>query len=117
MTKKQLKQLKQHIIKTGGATIDADGHIMALSRGYMVSIEGFEKITTLKRLNRRMLRAHILHAIIMCNAYIGFWMDGNKLYIDLSKNIEDKAQAIREGLNNKQLAIYDCATGDCIRLK
>lgn len=116
MTKKQLKQLKAYILKTGGATITADGHICALDTGYMVSIKGFEKVTTLKRLNRRMLRSHILHALIMLNTYIGFWMDGNALYIDLSMNIKTREEAIKAGIENNQLAIYENATGACIRL-
>lgn len=43
MNRKQLKQLKEHIAKNGGATLNANGAIMAFSAGFMVSIKGYEK--------------------------------------------------------------------------
>lgn len=116
MTKKQLKQLKTHIQKTGGATINIHGRLRAFKNGYMVSKDGFAKITTLKRLNRRLIRTYTMHALLI-GAYVGFWIDNGLLYIDLSMNILDKQRAIYEGLINNQIAIYDCKNKQSIYLK
>ena len=41
--------------------------------------------------------------------YLGFWVNYGRLIIDLSENIQDRAQAFGLGVDRSQLAIYDCA--------
>jgi hypothetical protein len=48
------------------------------------------------------------------NAYIGFWLDNNDLYVDLSINIDNLNEAIEIAQKNKQLAIYNCMKGESI---
>ena len=116
MNKKQLKQLKEHIAKYGGATLTSAGVITALSAGYMCSIYGYEKKTSLKRLNKRLLNKYFRKARNI-GAYVGAWLDNDILYLDLSKQYATKAQAISEGLKNKQLAIYDNANAQSVYIK
>jgi hypothetical protein len=49
--------------------------------------------------------------------YLGFWVNDGRLVIDLSENIQDKAQALVLGLDRYQLAIYDCANKCDIELR
>ena len=48
------------------------------------------------------------------NAYIGFWLDNNDLYVDVSINIDNLSEAIKIAQENKQLAIYNCRKGETI---
>lgn len=48
--------------------------------------------------------------------YLGGWMDGDKLYIDMSTWIHDKDKAISMGVNLNQKAIYDIKNDESIYL-
>ena len=48
--------------------------------------------------------------------YLGGWMDGDKLYIDMSTWIENKDKAISMGVNLNQKAIYDIKNDESIYL-
>ena len=115
MTKRQLKQLKEHITQNGGATLTPRGRITALKYGFMVSVAGYEKRTTLKRLNKRIINKYLKLAR-KADAFAGLWLDNNILYLDISKQYATKAQAIEAGLKNKQLAIYNNAEQTTIYL-
>lgn len=106
MNKSQLTQLKNYIIKNGGATIDNHGSIKLFDRGYMVSLANYEKQTTIDRLHIATLKKY-LYLASLYGLYVGFWLDDGVLYVDMSKRIENKQQAIDFGLYNKQISIYD----------
>lgn len=106
MNKKQLNIIKNYIEINGGATLDNRLNFTALKYGYMVSLQGYELKTTLKNLSNKMIKKYQKIATEK-NAFIGFWMDGGALYLDISINILNKMQAIATGRKNKQLAIYD----------
>lgn len=111
---KQFKQVKKHLKKYGGATLASDGSITALKSGYMVSRAGYEVKN--KRLSYFKLVKHLKLAQRL-GAYAGLWEDNGFIYLDISDNIATRERAILEGLKNNQLSIYDCKTGDYIRLK
>jgi hypothetical protein len=46
--------------------------------------------------------------------YLGTWLNEGKVYLDVSENIMDRAEAIRLGQERNQLAIYDVVAGDSI---
>lgn len=50
------------------------------------------------------------------SAFVGFWIDDGKIYLDISVNVGDKKEALRIAKENKQLAIYDCSDMETIRL-
>ena len=111
---KRFKQLKKHLKLYGGATLASDGAITALKSGYMVSRAGYEIKS--KKLSYFKLVKHLRLAQRL-GAYAGLWIDGGLVYLDISDNIATRERAIYEGLKNNQLSIYDCKTGDYIRLK
>lgn len=117
MNNKQLKAIKNHVTKFGGATLEARGlAITALKRGYMVSIEGYELQTTLDALNKRTLEKYQRLAKAK-NGFLGLWIDNGVLYVDISKQVMQLSSALSMAKSNNQLAIYCNAKGDSIYLK
>jgi hypothetical protein len=48
---------------------------------------------------------------------IGTWIDDGKVYVDLVALVPDRAEAIRVGQDNDQIAIYHIETGETERLR
>ncbi len=108
MNKKQLQQLKNYIIENDGATIAPDGTIQSLKSGFMVSLSGFEKIyNDIKFIDLKMVKSYLKIAKKK-NAFVGFWVNNNKIYIDLSINVNEKEEALKIAKKNNQIAIFDC---------
>jgi hypothetical protein len=82
MRAKQIQTLVMEIILNKGFTANADGDLVRLDKGYMVSLEGL---------------------------YLGAWLDEQEgfVYIDVSSLQETKEAAIKFGIKNKQKAIFD----------
>ena len=109
----------ERIIENGGATLTSELKQAELKRGFMVSLEGAES----------QVKGNDYQAIIKAieekqelikdsnNLFIGLWLDGGIMYIDISINIEDRAEALEFAKKNKQLAIYDLTNNDSIYLK
>lgn len=108
---------KQELVKAindnGGATLTSDFKSAAFNGGYMVSLENYEFKTSIELLSSELLEEYRMIAM-KNNAYIGFWLDNNDLYVDLSINIDDLNEAIKIAQENKQLAIYNCMKGESI---
>ena len=114
----ELENIKK-IIKNGGETLTKDLKKASLNNGYMVSLEGAESQVKSDDYNAIKKALEEKQAIIQDskNLYIGLWLDGGIMYIDLSINIKDKVEALEFGKKNKQLAIYDLVNNDSIYLK
>lgn len=114
----ELENIKK-IIKNGGETLTKDLKKASLNNGYMVSLEGAESQVKSDDYNAIKKAIEEKQAIIQDskNLYIGLWLDGGIMYIDLSINIKDKVEALEFGKKNKQLAIYDLVNNDSIYLK
>ena len=110
--------LKNEILKNGGFTIDYQLKKAEEKKGYYVSEYGTEK--TIKKSDIKQLDAIIEKYQEMIknkkNVYIGAWISNDIIYIDISKHYKDKKQAIKQGIYNKQLAIYDIANNCSIDL-
>ena len=114
----KLEDIKR-IIKNGGETLTKDLKKASLTSGYMVSLEGTETQTRGNDYQAIKKAIEEKQEIIKdgTNMYIGLWLDNNIMYIDISVNIIDKAEALEFGKRNKQLAIYDIVNNDSIYLK
>lgn len=110
-----LKQVKQAVEKNRGATLTSDLDKAVINNGYMVSLQGHEFKTSLELLTSNLLKTYQQTAENN-NAYIGFWLDNQELYVDISINIHDYMQAVQIARDNEQLAIYNCRTGESIYL-
>ncbi len=120
MLLENLQKLYLNILNEGGSTYDTKND-MFISNGYAVSIhkeyeevvniDDFTTLTILKyyEKNYKVFKNDP-------NAYFGFWIDGNKVYLDISNVYFDFNEAVALGKENKQLAIYDLSKNEDIRL-
>lgn len=116
MNAKRLKKLKEMIIENEGLTLTSEGEIASLKNGFMVSLYGYEKvIKDIKYLELAQVKSYLKKAKKL-NAFVGFWIDEGKIYLDISVNVGDKKEALRIAKENKQLAIFDCSDMETIRL-
>lgn len=92
---------------------------ISYKNGYMVSLHGLEtqvpigeayskKTMQLLRQYRKLAKRY--------NGSLGLWIEKGTLFIDVSINIINKAEAIKFGIDNKQLAIYDIVNDQTIDL-
>ena len=105
-----LKQIKSVVNTYKGATLDQSLNQATVNSGYMVSLKDHELKTSTKSLTSEVLKEYKKLAKHN-DAYVGFWLDNEDLYIDVSINIQDRKKAIKIAQENKQLAIYDCRNG------
>jgi len=88
--------------------------------GFMVAVsadtEMKKPIEDMTRLD--ILRYIVRHAKLLNkpSAFLGGWLDEGYGYLDVSINVEDKAEALAMAKANKQLAIYDVVSGESIYL-
>lgn len=114
----ELKDIKR-IIENKGETLTKELKKAELKRGYIVSLKGTETQTKGDDYQAIIKAIEEKQAIIKDknNMYIGLWLDTDIMYIDVSINIIDKAEALEFAKYNKQLAIYDLVNNDSIYLK
>lgn len=114
----KLEDIKR-IIENKGETLTKELKKAELKRGYMVSLEGTETQAKGDDYQAIIKAIEDKQAIIKDknNMYIGLWLDGGIMYIDISINIINKVEALEFGKYNKQLAIYDIVNNDSIYLK
>ena len=113
-----MENLKNDILKNGGFTIDSEYQKINKKDGYMVSLLGYETQLSIKNIDKIDGIIEKYKKIIgnKKNMYIGAWLDNDIIYIDISKHIEKKYNAIQYGIKNRQLAIYDIKNDTCIDL-
>lgn len=103
----------QKALKNGGYTD------ISYKNGYMVSLYGLEKQVPIgeaySKKTMQLLRQYRKLAK-KYNASLGLWIEKGTLFIDISINIIDKNKAIKVGIDNKQLAIYDIVNDQTINL-
>lgn len=110
-----LTQIKQAIEANGGATLASDLSAATINSGFMVSLQGHEIKTSVNLLTVEMLEDY-KDIARNNNAFIGLWMDGSDLYVDISINVHEEAEALRLARDNKQLAIYNISKGESVYL-
>lgn len=113
------------IVKNGGFTLSWSGDTPR--KGYAVSLPGNEAVFRPEdNLKWSYLEARFTVEWYAEQRYrevkenprfhFGGWVDGNRLYLDLSIVVASKREAIRLGKLYKQLAIYDIEKGETIYL-
>lgn len=106
----------KQVDKNGGATLTSNLNNNRLKGGYMVSLRGYER--RYKKMGACFMKALDKYKALAksLNAYVGLWVDNGLVYLDLSINVKDKERAIRKGIDNKQLAIYNIGDRSYIML-
>ena len=88
--------------------------------GYMVSLSGYEMRSAMVP-TYGMIRAWagaIVRQSITTNypLYWGCWFDNGRYYLDVSVNAQDRDNALAVAKRNGQLAIFDVAEGETIKI-
>lgn len=102
----------------GGTTMATDGTVPVT--GYAVALPGLEE--THPAGDALELAARIgayvdAHAAELAGRYVGAWVDGGTVYLDTVEVLEERAAAELAGIAARQLAIFDLAAGEEIRLE
>lgn len=113
-----MKDLFTMILQSGGFTIDADLQPIEKKDGYMVSLFGYEKTFTAEQAPdiEATIKEYQKKIADKKNLYVGAWYNEGIIYIDISKWIQKKQNAIHAGIVNNQLAVYDIKADESIDL-
>ncbi len=111
------------ILLNGGGNY-SNGELIEYNSGYMVSIKDIVKINleAVSTLNVLKVIDNIISTFDIedTDCIYGFWIDRvnkqSSLYIDISINIPNLEDAVKIGVSNKQLAIWDCNLNESITL-
>lgn len=100
------------ILKNGGATINARGEFVSLKSGYQVSVRDLGRVRT-EDLTEDMVKT-VIEQGLSRGEYCGVWIDDGFAYVDISKRIKTKQEAMRLGREKKQLSILDWRKNECL---
>jgi hypothetical protein len=107
--------------KKNNFNFNKEGEALSFKAGYMLG--GFSEAFIIplneeaKLLEAIELKLKELEARELEGLVLGLWANDNKLYIELSKNILDREEAIAQGIAFNQLAIFDIVKGEEIDLR
>lgn len=113
------KIIKETLKNNGGSFNVSKNKIKKPLNGFMCSIKDI-LIVDKKDFNVKLLKSLVKQNFNLLKKdenFIGTWIDGDKIYIDISKNFGDKEKALEVAKNNKQLAIFDLNSNESIYLK
>lgn len=102
----------QLIINNGGATLNKNGAAVSFKNGYQVSIRDcfILDVKNIKQITK-CINAVLLN--LKRGEFCGLWVNGEKIYVDVSVRILERKKAFYIGRNFKQIAIFEWATGKC----
>ncbi|MER7986957.1 hypothetical protein ABTY53_15385 [Streptomyces noursei] len=116
--------MNMSIVDQYRAIIDGDGLTYSPVRpapvsGYMVSLAGSERTFPLESFSSGDFADYMSDyecRVMGEGLFYGAWVDGELVYLDLSVNVADRAEAEAMGRLESQLAIFDVVNGDVISL-
>ena len=88
--------------------------------GFMVSIAGCERVYDLVDVDAAALVNYIDEfkpVLERPGLFLGAWVNGCLVYLDVSINVENRDKALEIGRDNNQLAIYDLAANESISVE
>jgi hypothetical protein len=91
-----------------------------INSGYAVSVEGREEKIPVKSFGDLDIKNYVLEnsdLLSLENYFLGAWVDGSTVYLDVSERFLNKDQALAEATARHQKAIYDLKEGETIWLK
>lgn len=103
------------LLNNGGATLNSNGESVSFSRGYQVSKKDCYtlNVKNVKKIEKAV--TDVLKAIDgQKNTFAGVWVDGQKVYIDISERIKSKKKALRVGKARRQISVFEWSTGLCL---
>lgn len=113
MTKNITKATIKSIIRNGGATFDYNGNRVTMKSGYQVSTEDLMTIEV-RCMGKELIKRLIANRLSKRGEYLGLWIDNGWLYIDISRRVATKKQAMAMGRELNQLTILRWADMECL---
>lgn len=109
-------ELMNKVVNGGGFSLNVAGE--SANSGYMVSKQNFETVIPMSVLSQNLLLVLVneYRAKLGKNEFVGAWVDNDKLYLDISENVQDKDEAVKLGKERSQLGIFDLSTFETIYL-
>ena len=101
------------ILKDGGATLDASGAAVSFRRGYQVSRKDCF-VLNVRNVNKILRAVRSVLASLTAGEYCGIWVDGGRVYVDISERITNKRDALKIGRERAQISVFDWRTGAAI---
>lgn len=101
------------ILKDGCATFDASGAAVSFWRGYQVSRKDCF-VLNVRNVNKILRAVRSVLASLMAAEYCGIWVDGGRVYVDISERITRKRDALKIGRERAQISVFDWRTGAAI---
>ena len=100
------------IKRNGGATFNKYGVRVSMKSGYQVSRQDL-LIIPVDNLNKFILK-ELIKMLIKRGDYLGVWIDGGKVYIDISCRVATKSKAMEMGRELNQLSILRWKDCECL---
>ena len=113
---KNIKTIIREIKENNGGTYNKDLKSINAKRGYMVSLQGYERKCKTDEETEKAIMKNIEIIRGLDNAFLGAWIDEGITYIDISVLVENKDDAMELGKINNQLAIYNIENNESIYL-
>lgn len=106
------------IIENKGATLDKNYNNFSSNNGFMVSLQGQEIKVDKNDIQgiKREIEKKREFIKDKKGLYIGLWLEGDIMFVDVSIHIVNYLRALEIGRNNKQKAIFDLKNNDSIYL-
>ena len=101
------------ILKDGGATLDGSGAAVSFRRGYQVSRKDCYTLNV-RNVNKILRAVRSVLASLKAGEYCGIWVDGGRVYVDISERIPRKRDALKIGRERAQISVFDWRTGAAI---
>lgn len=111
-----IKNIIEEIKKNNGGTYNKELKSISASKGFMVSLQGYEKKCKTEQEIEKAIKENMEIIKGLDNAYLGAWIDEGITYIDISILVDNKKDALEMGKINNQLAIYDIENNESIYL-
>lgn len=110
------RRIALDVARTGGSTRSIVVGVQPPTAGYAVSLPEFEQRYEVGPLFYRPVARAVRDYVTNQQAvlaqpghYLGAWLDGDVLYLDVSQVVPERAVALRLGRERQQRAIYDLA--------
>ena len=111
-------------IENGGASFNLLTGEYNPNDGFMLATNGNEIVIPIDQFHQTSVANYISEKAVMLmsgiansNFFLGSWVDGEKVYLDISEKVDNRQQAEAIGNDRNQIAIWDNANSLEIRLK
>lgn len=101
------------IIQNGGATLNKSGRPVSFKRSYQVSKKDCFTLSV-RHTNKILTAVNSLLNGLKPGEFCGLWVDGGRVYVDISERITNKRAALKIGRERAQISIFDWRAAACI---